>query len=67
MHFVHLQLEVSNQKAPACDMLCQWQSACAWWPLEVRLVTKKPVRASAQEAESNPRSRSAKLRVVEKL
>ena len=33
----------------------------------VKLLTKKPVRASPEEASANPRSRSAKLRAVEKL
>ena len=33
----------------------------------LKVVTKKPVRASAQEINQNPRSRSAKLRVAEKL
>jgi 16S rRNA (cytosine1402-N4)-methyltransferase len=33
---------------------------------EVKLITKKAVRASAQEISENPRSRSALLRVVEK-
>lgn len=33
----------------------------------VRLLTKKPIEASADELAHNPRSRSAKLRVVEKL
>jgi len=32
-----------------------------------RLLTKKPLRASAGEIEQNPRARSAKLRVVERL
>ena len=32
-----------------------------------RLVDKKPVTASAEELEANPRSRSAKLRVIEKI
>jgi len=32
-----------------------------------RLLTKKPVTASADEVEHNPRSRSAKLRAVEKV
>lgn len=34
---------------------------------EVKLVTKKPILPSASELEENPRSRSAKLRVAEKL
>lgn len=33
----------------------------------VRLVNKKPILPSARELEENPRSRSAKLRIVEKL
>jgi 16S rRNA (cytosine1402-N4)-methyltransferase len=33
----------------------------------VRLVNRKPIEADAAEIEGNPRSRSAKLRVVEKL
>lgn len=32
----------------------------------VKLITKKPVTASVQELENNPRSRSAKLRVAER-
>ena len=34
---------------------------------DVKKVTKKPVTADSRELESNPRSRSAKLRVIEKL
>ncbi|MGH3650520.1 MAG: 16S rRNA (cytosine(1402)-N(4))-methyltransferase RsmH [Acidimicrobiia bacterium] len=34
---------------------------------EVRVLTRKPIRASAAEIESNPRARSAVLRAVEKL
>jgi 16S rRNA (cytosine1402-N4)-methyltransferase len=33
---------------------------------ELKVLTKKPVTATAQEVASNPRARSAKLRVVEK-
>lgn len=34
---------------------------------QVRLVTRKPIEAGAEELENNPRARSAKLRVAEKL
>ena len=34
---------------------------------QVKLVSRKPIVASAEELEENPRSRSAKLRVCEKL
>ena len=36
-------------------------------PVRVRLLTKKPIEPSETEAAANPRARSAKLRVVEKL
>ena len=34
---------------------------------QIRLVTHKPILASEEELEHNPRARSAKLRVAEKL
>ena len=34
---------------------------------QVKLITRKPITASEEELESNPRSRSAKLRVCEKI
>ena len=34
---------------------------------KVKLITRKPIEAGAGELERNPRSRSAKLRVCEKL
>ncbi len=34
---------------------------------KVKLITKKPITASPEELEGNPRSRSAKLRICEKL
>lgn len=36
-------------------------------PAEAELVTRKPVEASAEEISRNPRSRSARLRVIQKL
>ncbi len=36
-------------------------------PPEVRWITRKPIRASAAEMAENPRSRSAQLRVLEKI
>jgi len=39
---------------------------CGKKPL-VKIVTKKPILPSREELEENPRSRSAKLRVAEKL
>lgn len=55
----------------------QWATACTCPPelpvcvcggkAKGRLVNRKPIEAAAQELEENRRSRSAKLRVVEKL
>ena len=36
-------------------------------PPAVKLLSKKPYEASAKEVEANPRSRSAKLRIIEKM
>lgn len=33
----------------------------------IKLITKKPLEATAEEVRANPRSRSAKLRVIEKI
>ena len=37
------------------------------WSGKVKLVTKRPLMASAEEVSANPRARSAKLRVVERV
>jgi len=42
------------------------QCVCGHVP-RLRIVTKKPVEAPAAEVAANPRSRSAKLRVAERL
>jgi 16S rRNA (cytosine1402-N4)-methyltransferase len=34
---------------------------------EAKLITKKPITASREEINENPRSRSAKLRIIEKI
>ena len=57
--------------------LVDWSTSCVCPPdfpvcrchrvQRVRLVTRKPVTASEAELEANPRSRSAKLRVAEKI
>jgi len=47
---------------PPRAMVCR----CGW-SQKVKPLTKKPVSPSALEVETNPRARSAKLRVVEKI
>ena len=55
----------------------RWASSClcppraltcrCGWSRKVKLITKKPLVASDQEVANNPRARSAKLRVVERV
>lgn len=42
------------------------QCVCGRKP-QAKLVNRKPITASAEELEANPRSRSAKLRIIEKI
>lgn len=59
------------------NALAEWAKGCTCPPEfpvcvcgkkpRVKLITKKPITASQEELEENPRSRSAKLRVGEKL
>lgn len=49
---------ICPQNAPVCN--CDKVS-------EVQLINKKPIIASDEEVKINPRSRSAKLRIIEKL
>ena len=51
-------LRPARRRFPVC--------VCGKKPL-VKLVPRKPILPSAQELEENPRARSAKLRVAEKL
>ena len=45
----------------------EMSSASSNLPNIVNLITRKPIRPSAEEIEANPRSRSAKLRICEKI
>jgi 16S rRNA (cytosine1402-N4)-methyltransferase len=36
-------------------------------PVQLRIITKKPVEAQEEERETNPRSRSARLRAAERI
>ena len=59
--------QVFRQEAKGC--VCPPEAPVCVCDKEARvtLLTRKPVVASEQEIEQNPRSRSAKLRVVQKV
>ena len=59
--------EIFAKSANRCTCPADFPACvCGKKPL-LRLVTKKPIVPSAKEIELNPRSRSAKLRIAEKL
>lgn len=57
-----MRREAQDCLCPAEVLVCQCNHKAS-----LRLVTRKPVEASAEEIAHNPRSRSAKLRVAEHL
>ena len=68
-HSLEDRIVKRNFKLASSDCLCPPEKLicdCAH-TASVTLITRKPIRPSAKEVKSNPRSRSAKLRVVEAL
>jgi 16S rRNA (cytosine1402-N4)-methyltransferase len=67
----------SLEDRPVKNAFRKWDRAClcpprtprcaCGWSRKVKLLTRKPVRPSAQEIAANPRARSAKLRAVERI
>lgn len=53
--------------ATACKCPPQFPICVCGGKSQVKLITRKPILPSAAEIEENPRSRSAKLRVIEKI
>ncbi len=53
--------------ATACKCPPQFPICVCGGKSQVKLITRKPILPSAVEIEENPRSRSAKLRVIEKI
>ena len=56
-----------QQAARGCTCPPEFPVCVCGKKLQVRLVTRKPIVSGAKELEANPRARSAKLRVAEKL
>ncbi len=68
-HSLEARAVKTTMKYLELDCICPKQSIiCTCDKVsEVRMITKKPVTASEEELEDNPRSRSAELRICEKL
>lgn len=56
-----------NKRANPCTCPPEFPKCVCGKVGDVRILTKKPITASKEEVALNPRSRSAKLRVVEKI
>ncbi len=56
-----------RERARTCTCPPEWPICQCGGKSELRLLTRKPVTASEEERRANPASRSAKLRVVEKM
>jgi hypothetical protein len=55
-----------THRCPPCTYLCVCLGALPLLP-QVKVLTKRPIEATEEEAEANPRSRPAMLRVCERL
>jgi 16S rRNA (cytosine1402-N4)-methyltransferase len=56
-----------RERANPCTCPPQFPKCVCGKVGDIRLITKKPITATDKEIEDNPRSRSAKLRVIEKI
>jgi 16S rRNA (cytosine1402-N4)-methyltransferase len=56
-----------RERARACTCPPEWPICQCGGKSQLRLLTRKPISATEQERRANPASRSARLRVVEKI
>ena len=59
--------DIFNQRANPCTCPKEFPVCVCGKTADIKKISKKPILPSAEELEFNPRSRSAKLRVCEKL
>ena len=59
--------ETFNRRLNPCTCPKEFPVCVCGKVADVKKVTGKPITASEEELEGNPRSRSAKLRVIEKI
>jgi len=58
---------VLKEKAQPCTCPKEFPACMCGKSAQIRILTRKPITAAPEEIEENPRSRSAKLRVAEKI
>ena len=56
-----------NEAAQGCTCPKEFPVCVCGKTPQVRILSRKPITSSPQELEENPRARSAKLRVAEKI
>lgn len=59
--------QVFNELSKACTCPPKFPVCVCHKQAKAKVITRKPIQATAQEREDNPRARSAKLRIIEKL
>ena len=59
--------EVMNRRADPCTCPKEFPVCVCGKKADVRKITRKPICPCEEETENNPRARSAKLRVCEKI
>ena len=61
------RLEPCNEDCPGCEYANAKECDFCGKKPQVRIITRKPIVSGEEELERNPRARSAKLRICEKL
>ncbi len=59
--------EIFNRRANPCTCPKEFPVCVCGKKADIRKITTKPILPSSEEVEANPRARSAKLRIAEKI
>jgi mraW methylase family len=59
--------ETFNEKSNPCTCPKEFPICVCGKVAEIKKITRKPMTPSREELENNPRSRSSKLRIIERI